>query len=88
MQITTLGYLFKVSEPAMGVSFKNCNRDQSKSCWIWISIINTLIEIQDVENAKIALEKAKEVGHNGEVFEKLEANIQMLRNSNKETESV
>ena len=54
----------------------------------WVSIINTLIEIDDVENAKIALEKAKEVGHNSEVFEKLEANIELLRSSRTESEAV
>ena len=79
----------KLGEPAMGVQFlRTAIETNPKVAGFWISIINTLIEIQDVENAKIALEKAKEVGHNGEVFEKLEANIQMLRNSNKETESV
>ena len=44
--------------------------------------------IKDVENAKIALEKAKEVGHNDEVFEKLAANIELLRNSKTESEAV
>lgn len=79
----------KLGEPAMGVQFlRTAIETNPKVAGFWISIINTLIEIQDVENAKIALEKAKEVGHNGEVFEKLEANIEMLRNSNKETESV
>ena len=79
----------KLGEPAMGVQFlRTAIETNPKVAGFWISIINTLIEIQDVENAKIALEKAKEVGHNGEIFEKLEANIEMLRNSNKETESV
>ena len=79
----------KLGEPAMGVQFlRTAIETNPKVAGFWISIINTLIEIQDVENAKIALEKAKEVGHNGEVFEKLEANIEMLRNSNIETESV
>ena len=78
----------KLGEPAMGVQFlRTAIETNPKVAGFWISIINTLIEIKDVENAKIALEKAKEVGHNGEVFEKLEANIEMLRNSNKETES-
>ena len=79
----------KLGEPAMGVQFlRTAIETNPKVAGFWISIINTLIEIKDVENAKIALEKAKEVGHNGEVFEKLEANIEMLRNSNIETESV
>ncbi len=79
----------KLGEPAMGVQFlRTAIETNPKVAGFWISIINTLIEIKDVENAKIALEKAKEVGHNGEVFDKLEANIEMLRNSNKETESV
>ena len=79
----------KLGEPAMGIQFlRTAIETNPKVAGFWISIINTLIEIKDVENAKIALEKAKEVGHNGEVFEKLEANIEMLRNSNKETESV
>ena len=54
----------------------------------WISIITTLIEIKDVENAKIALETAKEVGHKGEVFEKLDSNIELLRSSKTESEAV
>ena len=79
----------KLGEPAMGIQFlRTAIETNPKVAGFWISIINTLIEIKDVENAKIALEKAKEVGHNGEVFDKLEANIEMLRNSNKETESV
>jgi hypothetical protein len=54
----------------------------------WISIIDTLIEIKDVENAKIALEKAKEAGHNDDVFEKLASNIKILRSSKTESEAV
>ena len=42
---------------------------------------------KDVENAKIALEKAKEVGHDDEVFEKLAANIELLRGSKTESET-
>ena len=45
-------------------------------------------EIKDVENAKIALDKALEVGHDGEVFEKLSSNIELLRTSATETETV
>jgi hypothetical protein len=54
----------------------------------WISIIDTLIEIKDIENAKIALEKAKEAGHNDDVFEKLASNIEILRSSKTESEAV
>ena len=79
----------KLGEPAMGVQFlRTAIETNPKVAGFWISIINTLIEIQDVENAKIALEKAKEVGHNGEVFEKLESNIEILRSSKTESESV
>ena len=79
----------KLGEPAMGVQFLRTAIETNPTvAGFWISIIDTLIEIKDVENAKIALEKAKEVGHNGEVFEKLEANIDILRNSKKESEAV
>ena len=79
----------KLGEPAMGVQFLRTAIETNPTvAGYWISIIDTLIEIKDVENAKIALEKAKEVGHNGEVFEKLEANIDILRNSKKESEAV
>ena len=79
----------KLGEPAMGVQFlRTAIETNPKVAGFWISIINTLIEIKDVENAKIALEKAKEVGHNGEVFEKLEANIELLRSSKTQSESV
>ena len=74
----------KLGEPAMGVQFLRTAIETNPTvAGYWISIIDTLIEVKDVENAKIALEKAKEVGHNGEVFEKLEANIDILRNSKK-----
>ena len=79
----------KLGEPAMGVQFLRTAIEANPTvAGYWISIIDTLIEVKDVENAKIALEKAKEVGHNGEVFEKLEANIDILRNSKKESEAV
>ena len=78
----------KLGEPAMGVQFLRTAIETNPTvAGYWISIIDTLIEVKDVENAKIALEKAKEVGHNGEVFEKLEANIDILRNSKKESEA-
>ena len=79
----------KLGEPAMGIQFlRTAIESNATVAGYWISIINTLIEIKDVENAKIALEKAKEVGHNGEVFEKLEANIEFLRSSKTESEAV
>ena len=79
----------KLGEPAMGVQFlRTAIETNPQVAGYWISIIDTLIEVKDVENAKIALEKAKEVGHSGEVFEKLEANIDILRNSKKESEAV
>ena len=78
----------KLGEPAMGVQFLRTAIETNPTvAGYWISIIDTLIEVKDVENAKIALEKAKEVGHNGEVFEKLEANIDILRNSKKRKRS-
>ena len=81
--------MFKIGWASNGCPvFKDCNRTNPTVAGYWISIIDTLIEIKDIENAKIALEKAKEVGHNGEVFEKLEANIDILRNSKKESEAV
>ena len=79
----------KLGEPAMGVqSLRTAIGTNPQFAGYWISIIDTLIEVRDVENSKIALEKAKEVGHNGEVFEKLAANIELLRNSKTESEAV
>ena len=49
-----------------------------------VSCINTLIEIKDVDNAKIAFEKAKELGHSGDLFDKLESNLTLLVNENLE----
>lgn len=79
----------KLGEPAMGVQFlRTAIETNPQVAGYWISIIDTLIEVGDVENAKIALEKSKEVGHNDEVFEKLAANIELLRNSKTESEAV
>ena len=79
----------KLGEPAMGVQFLRTAIETNPTIAdYWVSIINTLIEIDDVENAKLAIEKAKEVGHNSEVFEKLEANIELLRSSRTESEAV
>ena len=77
----------KLGEPAMGVQFLRTAIETNPTvAGYWITIIDTLIERKDGENATIALEKAKEVGHNDEVFEKLAANIEILRSS--KTESV
>ena len=79
----------KLGEPAMGVQFlKTAIETNPTVAQYWVSIISTLLEIKDVENAKIALEKAKEVGHSDEVFEKLASNIEFLRTSSTESETV
>ena len=79
----------KLGEPAMGVQFLRTAIETNPTIeQYWISIINTLLEIKDVENAKIALDNALEVGHDGEVFEKLSSNIELLRSSATETETV
>ena len=79
----------KLDEPAMGVQFLRTAIETNPTiAGYWISIIDTLIEIKDVENAKIALEKAKEAGHNDDVFEKLASNIKILRSSKTESEAV
>ena len=79
----------KLGEPAMGVQFLRTAIETNPTiAQYWVSIINTLLEIKDVENAKIALDKALEVGHDGEVFEKLSSNIELLRSSATETETV
>ena len=79
----------KLGEPAMGVQFLRTAIETNPTiAQYWVSIINTLLEIKDVENAKIALEKALEVGHGGEVFEQLSSNIELLRTSATETETV
>ncbi|GIR85144.1 MAG: hypothetical protein CM15mP85_17680 [Rhodobacterales bacterium] len=79
----------KLGEPAMGVQFLRTAIETNPTiAQYWVSIINTLLEIKDVENAKIALDKALEVGHDGEVFEKLSSNIELLRTSATETETV
>ena len=79
----------KLGEPAMGVQFLRTAIETNPTiAQYWVSIINTLLEIKDVENAKIALDKALEVGHDGEVFENLSSNIELLRTSATETETV
>ena len=79
----------KLGEPAMGVQFLRTAIETNPTvAQYWVSIISTLLEIKDVENARIALEKAKEVGHSDEVFEKLASNIEFLRTSSTESETV
>ena len=79
----------KLGEPAMGVQFLRTAIETNPTiAQYWVSIINTLLEIKDAENAKIALDKALEVGHDGEVFKKLSSNIELLRSSATETETV
>jgi len=79
----------KLGEPAMGVQFlRTAIETDPTVADYWISIINTLMEIKDFENAKVALEKAKEVGHVGGVFEKLASNLEFLRNEKVEIEAV
>jgi len=79
----------KLGEPAMGVQFlRTAIETDPTVADYWISIINTLMEIKDFENAKVALEKAKEVGHVGGVFEKLASNLEFLRNEKVKIESV
>ena len=79
----------KLGEPAMGVQFlRTAIETDPTVADYWISIINTLMEIKDFENAKVAIEKAKEVGHIGGVFEKLASNLEFLRNEKVESESV
>ena len=53
-----------------------------------ISCINTLIELKDVKNAQIALDKAKEVGHIDEVFEKLASNLDLVTKETDEIQAV
>ena len=79
----------KLGEPAMGVQFlRTAIETDPTVADYWISIINTLMEIKDFENAKVALEKAKEVGHIGGVFEQLASNLEFLRNEKAEIEAV
>ena len=79
----------KLGEPAMGIQFlRTAIETNPNIAGYWISIIDTLVEVKDIENATIALDKAKEVGHDDEVFEKLAANIELLRSSKTENETV
>ena len=69
----------KMDEQAMAVQFfKNAIEANPTVTEYWVSCINTLIELKDTKNAQIALDKAKEVGHVDEVFEKLASNLKLL----------
>ena len=75
----------KLGEPAMGIQFfKTAIESNPAISEYWVSCIKTLIEIKDIENAQIALEKAKEVGHVDEGFDKLASNLLLVRKESTE----
>ena len=79
----------KMDEQAMAVQFfKNAIEANPNIKEYWVSCINTLIELKDVQNAQIALDKAKEVGHIDEVFEKLASNLRLTTEERGEVEAV
>ena len=79
----------KMDEQAMAVQFfKNAIEANPTVTEYWVSCINTLIELKDTKNAQIALDKAKEVGHNDEVFEKLSSNLKLLSQEMREAAEV
>ena len=79
----------KMDEQAMAVQFfKNAIESNPSIKEYWVSCINTLIELKDVKNAQIALEKAKEVGHIDEVFEKLASNLDLVIKETDEIQAV
>ena len=79
----------KMEEKAMAIQFfKNAIEANPTVTEYWISCINTLIELKDVKNAQIALDKAKEVGHVDEVFEKLASNLQLIIKEGEEEQAV
>ena len=79
----------KMDEQAMAVQFfKNAIEANPNIKDYWVSCINTLIELKDVQNAQIALDKAKEVGHIDEVFEKLASNLRLTTEESGEVEAV
>ena len=76
-----------LGEPSIAIQFlKTAIESNPTVTEYWVSIINTLIEVEDAENAKIALEKAKELGHAGDVFDKLESNMMLLQQKDLEVE--
>ena len=79
----------KMDEQAMAVQFfKNAIEANPNIKEYWVSCINTLIELKDVQNAQIALDKAREVGHIDEVFEKLASNLRLITEESGEVEAV
>ena len=79
----------KMDEQAMAVQFfKNAIESNPSIKEYWVSCINTLIELKDVKNAQIALDKAKEVGHIDEVFEKLASNLELVIKETDEIQAV
>ena len=79
----------KMDEQAMAVQFfKNAIESNPSIKEYWVSCINTLIELKDVKNAQIALDKAKEVGHIDEVFEKLASNLDLVTKESDEIQAV
>jgi|TARA_B110000003_G_scaffold60965_1_gene61251 tetratricopeptide (TPR) repeat protein len=79
----------KMEEKAMAIQFfKNAIEANPSITEYWISCINTLIELKDIKNAQIALDKAKEVGHIDEVFEKLASNLRLLIKESEEAQAV
>ena len=79
----------KMDEQAMAVQFfKNAIESNPSIKEYWVSCINTLIELKDVQNAQIALDKAKEVGHIDEVFEKLASNLDLVTKETDEIQAV
>jgi|TARA_B100000963_G_scaffold91696_1_gene78880 tetratricopeptide (TPR) repeat protein len=76
-----------LGEPSIAIQFlKTAIESNPTVTEYWVSVINTLIEVEDAENAKIALEKAKELGHTGDVFDKLESNMMLLQQKDLEVE--
>jgi len=79
----------KMDEQAMAVQFfKNAIEANPTVTEYWVSCINTLIELKDTKNAQIALDKAKEVGHVDEVFEKLSSNLKLSSQEMREAAEV
>ncbi len=79
----------KMDEQAMAVQFfKNAIEANPTVTEYWVSCSNTLIELKDTKNAQIALDKAKEVGHVDEVFEKLSSNLKLLSQEMREAAEV
>ena len=79
----------KMDELAMAIQFfKNAIEANPTVTEYWVSCINTLIELKDSKNAQIALDKAKEVGHVDEVFEKLSSNLKLLSQEMREAAEV